>query len=255
MKGSTFYQPQINRRGSVLVVGVGAHEGLGAAIARRFALEGNTVVIAGRNKEKIEITESILSAEGLSIASVVGDAEDVDDMVRFVQTAQNKAPLVAAIHNAGTNHPAPFLEIGQTSFEKHWREHTLGGFLLAQTALPLLLSHGGGSLLFTGASGALRGRAHYAAFAVAKAGLRMLAQSLAREYGPHGIHVGHIIIDGGIHGERLLSRLSQTGHQPKKELDGLLDIEAVADVYWMLHQQHRSAWTLELDLRPWVEPF
>ena len=115
----------------------------------------------------------------------------------------------------------------------------------------MLLSHGGGSLFFTGASGSLRGKANFAPFAAAKGALRNLAQSIAREYGPQNIHVGHVIVDGGIAGERLLSRVP--GLADQRGPDGMLNIDAIAEAYWFMHHQQRSAWTHELDLRPWAE--
>ena len=241
------------RKGSLLVVGVGAPQGLGAAIARRFAQGGYPVVIAGRNAPKLKLTEEALKADGFDILSVIGDASLAPDAQRFVAAAQGVAPLSIAVHNAGSNRPAPFLRITEQDFESHWREHALGGFHLAQAALPTLIENGGGSLIFTGASGSLRGKANFAPFAAAKAALRNLAQSIAREYGPQGVHVGHVVIDGGIEGERLLSRLPELKDQ--RGPDGMLHIDAIADAYWVLHHQHRSAWTLELDLRPWSETF
>jgi NAD(P)-dependent dehydrogenase (short-subunit alcohol dehydrogenase family) len=136
----------------------------------------------------------------------------------------------------------------------------LGGFLFARAALPLLLdapdtpdATSAGSLLFTGATASLRGRPPFAAFASAKAGLRSLAQSLAREFGPRGVHVAHVVIDGGIDGERLRSAAPQRAESAGT--DGLLQPDAIAESYWQLHNQARSAWTQELDLRPWREPF
>ncbi len=241
------------KESSVLIVGVGAWQGLGAALARRFASGGHPVVIAGRNAEKLEATAAELKKSGATASRVIGDAAQAADARRFVTEAERLAPLGAAIHNAGGNEPGPFLQVSEERFTRHWREHALGGFQLAQAALPLLLQHGGGSLFFTGASASLRGKAMFAPFASAKAALRNLAQSIAREYGPQNIHVGHIVVDGGIAGERLLSRNPQL-----RELrggDGLLDPDAIAAAFWNLHHQHRSAWTLELDLRPWKESF
>jgi NAD(P)-dependent dehydrogenase (short-subunit alcohol dehydrogenase family) len=240
-------------KGSVLVVGVGASRGLGAAIARRFLSGGHPVMVAGRNAEKLETTLSELKEIGPSVRSVVGDASSAKDAERFVAAAESLAPLAVAVHNAGGNAPSPFLKLSAASFEQHWREHALGGFFISQAALPVLLRNGGGSLFFTGASGSLRGKANFAPFASAKAALRALAQSIAREFGPQGIHVGHVIIDGGIEGERLLSRLPLLRDQ--RGPDGMLNIDAIAEAYWVLHHQHRSAWTLELDLRPWSEQF
>jgi NAD(P)-dependent dehydrogenase (short-subunit alcohol dehydrogenase family) len=239
--------------GSVLVVGVGATRGLGAAIARRFGREGFPVAIAGRNAEKLAAAEAALKAEGLEVAAVIGDGSRAEDARRFVEAGQALGPLAVVVHNAGSNRPSPFLQVAEADFEAHWREHVLGGFQVAQAALPVLLDRGEGSLFFTGASGSLRGKANFAPFASAKAGLRNLAQSLAREFGPKGIHVGHVVVDGGIEGERLLSRMPQLKEQ--RGPDGMLNIDAIADAYWAMHQQHRSAWTLELDVRPWAENF
>jgi NAD(P)-dependent dehydrogenase (short-subunit alcohol dehydrogenase family) len=241
------------RKRSVLVVGVGAEQGLGAAIARRFAAGGHPVAIAGRNAPKLEATAAALAATGAEVTSIVGDASEPADQQRFVAAAEALAPLAAAVQNAGGNRPSPFLEVSAKVFEEHWREHVLGAFHLAQAALPVLLGHGGGSLLFTGASGSLRGTARFASFGSAKGGLRNLAQSIAREFGPQNIHVGHVVVDGGIAGERLLSRVP--GLADQRGPDGLLDIDAIAEAYWFMHHQQRSAWTLELDVRPWAERF
>lgn len=239
--------------GSVLVVGVGASQGLGAAIARRFAAGGYPVAIAGRNTAKLEETADELRASGAKVVVEVGDASLRADSDRFVAAAESLAPLALAIHNAGSNNPAPFLKLSEDQFEAHWREHALGGFQTAQAALPALLKRGEGSLIFTGASGSLRGKANFAPFASAKAALRNLGQSLAREFGPRNIHVAHVVIDGGIEGDRLLTRVPQLAEQ--RGPDGLLHIDAIAEAYWTLHHQHRSAWTQELDLRPWAENY
>jgi NAD(P)-dependent dehydrogenase (short-subunit alcohol dehydrogenase family) len=222
-------------RGSVLVAGVGAAKGLGAAIARRFAAGGYPVALAGRSADKLEPVVAALNAAGAKAVGVVGDVANAADVSRFIAAAQSLGPLAAAVHNAGGNRPA------------------LGGFHLGQAAVPALLASGGGSLIFTGASGSLRGKANFAPFAAAKAALRALAQSIAREYGPQGVHVGHVVIDGGIEGERLLSLRPQL--LDERGPDGMLNIDAIAEAYWTLHHQHRSAWTLELDLRPWSESF
>ena len=237
----------------MLVVGVGASRGLGAGIARRFARGGYAVAIAGRNADKLRSTARELEAAGARVAHIVGDAVRAEDARRFVGEAERLAPLAVAVHNAGGFEPAPFLQVSEDAFERHWREHALGGFQLAQAALPVVLAHGGGSLFFTGATASLRGKANSAAFASAKAALRNLAQSIAREYGSKNIHVGHMVVDGGIGGERLLSRAPRL--QQERGPDGLLEPEAIDEAYWYLHHQHRSAWTLELDVRPWSENF
>lgn len=246
-------QPTSRPDASVLIVGVGAARGLGAAIARRFAKGGYAVALAGRNEVKLRATAEALLVETPHVTWAVGDAARAEDARRFVAKAEELAPLALAVQNAGSNNPVPFLETDQAHFEGHWREHSLSAFHLAQAALPLMLARGSGTLIFTGASASLRGKARFGSFAAAKAGMRMLSQSLAREFGKQGIHVANVVIDGGIEGDRLLSRHPHLEQQ--SGADGLLNIDAIADAYWMLHHQHRSAWTEELDLRPWAEVF
>lgn len=247
--------------GSIVISGVGAIEGVGAAIARRFGREGYPVVIAGRSTDKLRATREALESDGVLVQAISGDGSRPEDVRRFVAAAEELAPLAIAVHNAGSNRPAPFLEMPEEDFEIHWREHALGAFHLARAALPALLARQdstrpfvhGPSLFFTGASGSLRGKANFAPFAAAKGALRNLSQSLAREFGPQGVHVAHVVIDGGIAGERLLSK--RPGLAEQRGPDGLLNIDAIADAYWTLHHQHRSAWSQELDLRPWSESF
>jgi NAD(P)-dependent dehydrogenase (short-subunit alcohol dehydrogenase family) len=151
--------------------------------------------------------------------------------------------------NAGTYEPGGILDITPEAFERCWRVGCLGGFLVSQAAARLMIAAGAGTIVFTGATASLRGSAGFANLAVPKFGLRALAQSLARELGPKGIHVAHVIIDGQIESERSRPLLSQRGPA------SLLDPEAIADTYYQLHRQPRDAWTQELDLRPWVEKF
>lgn len=248
-------------QGSIVIAGVGSLKGVGAAIARRFGREGYPVVIAGRSADKLLATAEALAADGIRVQAVSGDVAKPEDVKRFVAAAEELAPLAVAVHNAGSNRPAPFLDQAEDEFQVHWREHALGGYNLARAALPALLArqdasqlftHGAG-LFFTGASGSLRGKAGFAAFSAAKGALRNLSQSLAREFGAKGVHVAHVIIDGGISGERLLSKMPDLADQ--RGPDGLLNIDAIADAYWTLHHQHRSAWSQEVDLRPWLESF
>jgi NAD(P)-dependent dehydrogenase (short-subunit alcohol dehydrogenase family) len=239
--------------GSVLVLGVGAARGLGAGTARVFAAAGHPVVIAGRNAEKLrEAAESILAVGG-TVRVAVGDVTNAADVTRFVASAEALAPLHVAIQNAGGNRPSPFLKVTPESFEEHWRSHAFAGFLLGQAALPGMLQRKSGTIIFTGATGSLRGSTNFSPFAAAKAALRMIAQSLAREFGPHGIHVAHVVIDGAIDGERVLSR--DPAIRERFGPDGMLNPDKIAEVYLTLHRQHRSAWTHELDVRPWSEKF
>ncbi|NIO43076.1 MAG: SDR family NAD(P)-dependent oxidoreductase, partial [Burkholderiales bacterium] len=223
------------------------------ASARRFAREGLHVVVAGRTAEKVERVAEEIRALGGSSEAVVGDAANEDDAGRFVETAETTGPLRLVLHNSGSNRRDPFIELATVDFEQIWREHCLAGFLTGRETVRRMMPRGRGTILFTGASGSLRGSAYYAAFAAAKAGLRAVAQSMAREFGPKGIHVAHVVIDGGIAGDRFLSRFPNAEQQ--RGPDGLLAIDAIAEAYWQLHIQHRSAWTLEQDLRPWLEKF
>ena len=243
----------IDKKGTVLVSGVGSSSGLGAAIARRFAKGGYPEVIAGRSEEKLQSTLNELVAEGATAKMQLLDVGDVKSVVKVIEETESEGSIEMAVHNAGGNNPAPFLEVTQDSFTTHWREHTLGAFLLAQTVLPYFLERKRGTLIFTGASGSLRGKAKFSPFSAAKGGVRNLAQSLSREFGPQNIHVGHVVVDGGIDGERLNRRAPKL--KAERGVDGMLNIDAIAEAYWMLHHQHRSAWTLELDLRPWSENF
>lgn len=239
--------------GNALIVGVGAAKGLGAAAARVFAAAGFDVTIAGRNASKLEEAAKSIAAAGRAPRVAVGDVTRAEDVARFMSVANEAGPITVAVHNAGGNSPAPFLEVTQAVFEQHWREHALGGFLLAQAILPKMVEQGAGTLIFTGATGSVRGSARFSPFAAAKGALRNLAQSIAREFGPKGIHVAHVIIDGVIHGDRANALIPQL--ESRFGPDGMLEPDHIAANYLTLHRQHRSAWTHELDLRPWSEKF
>ncbi|HEV3426764.1 MAG TPA: SDR family NAD(P)-dependent oxidoreductase [Paraburkholderia sp.] len=243
------------------IVGVGASAGLGAALARRFANEGYTVVLTGRTASRIEAIAAEIRAQGGHAVAAAADVTDEAQIAQIAAQVRGQGTLRSAIFNAGNAVRAPTLELETAQFEQAWRTNVLGGFVFARAALPLLLAApdattsatGAGSLIFTGATASLRGRPPFAAFASAKAGLRSLSQSLAREFSPRGVHVAHVVIDGGIDGERLRSAAPQRANDAGP--DGLLNIDAIAGSYWQLHQQNRSAWTQEIDLRPWREPF
>ena len=237
-----------------LVVGVGSTMGLGAAIARRFATGGFHVLAAGRTSEKVsQVVEDLRARTGGSADVLVGDAALPHEAERFLSVASSAGNLEVVVYNAGQNRRESIFDVTPQTFELFWREHCFGGFLLGQAAARAFRDRGRGTIIFTGATGSLRGKSGFAAFAAAKSGLRAVAQSMARELGPMGIHVANVIIDGGIEGERFLSKFPD--ERTKRGPDGLLNIEDIAETYWMLHHQPRSTWTLELDLRPWAEPF
>jgi NAD(P)-dependent dehydrogenase (short-subunit alcohol dehydrogenase family) len=233
--------------------GVGAVEGLGAALARRFAKGGFTVAVSGRSPAKLEaVVESIRAEDGEAVA-VPADAGNEDDILAAIKTVRELGQLRVAIFNVGNSVAAPSLELSADLFEQTWRASTLGGFLFARESTRALLESGGGTLLFTGATASLRGKPPFTAFAAAKSGLRSLSQSFAREFGPQNVHVAHVVIDGSINGERLRSHAPQRLEQLGTE--GSLQLEDIAEAYWYLHSQPRSAWTQELDLRPFKEAF
>ena len=245
------------KRPSAIVVGVGAEQGLGAAVARRFAAGGHHVFVAGRTPDRIEQVVQTIRGAGGSAEPVITDTTSEEDVLRLFELAFEPRTDVdlpdVVIYNAGNNRRLDFRELSAAQFEEYWRVCCFGGFLVGREAARRLVPLGRGTVLFTGASASLRGRPGFAHFAAAKAGLRMISQSMAREYGPLGIHVAHVVIDGGILGERLVSRNPQILEQRGE--DGLLEIDAIAETYWHLHCQPRSAWAQEIDLRPYKEPF
>ncbi len=237
---------------TAVVAGVGPPQGLGAAIARRFAREGFRLTIIGRSPEKVEATVADLRARGTRVEAVVGDVTDEALVRRAVAGADAAdAPLEAALFNAGGNWPQSFLAMDQAFLESMWRVNALAGFFFAKAAIEVMLPRQRGVLIFTGASGSMRGRANFGGFAQAKAALRALAQSAAREFGPQGIHVGHVVVDGAIDGDRINTFLPDL--KASRGPDGLLAPDAIAENYWTLFCQPRSAWTHELDVRPWSE--
>jgi NAD(P)-dependent dehydrogenase (short-subunit alcohol dehydrogenase family) len=242
---------------TALVVGVGAERGLGAALCRRFASGGYHVIVAGRTPAKIEQVVSAIAGAGGSTEAVQTDATDEASIGRLFDRAmspgEGREPIDLVVSNAGNNQKIDFRDITAAQFEDFWRVGCFSGFLVGREAARRLLPLGRGTVIFTGASASIRGKPGFAHFSAAKAGLRMISQSMAREYGPLGIHVAHVVVDGGINGERLLRRAPDLIKERGE--DGLLSIDAIAEAYWFIHKQERSAWTQELDLRPYKEVF
>ena len=240
-----------------VVLGVGAEKGLGAAASRRFAREGYDVLVAGRTAAKVEKVVDTIRKHGGSATPMTVDGTKEAEVIALWDKAMaadaDGNPADLAVFNMGNNAAVDIREMTAQHFEDSWRVGCFAGFLFGREAVRRLAPLGRGTVIFTGASGSLRGRPRFAAFNATKGGLRLFVQSLAREFGPQGLHIAHSIIDGGIEGERLLSRMPD--RKDKAGADGLLNIEAIADSYWHLHTQHRSAWTHEIDLRPYKEPF
>lgn len=240
----------MNVRKAVLVVGAG--DATGGAIARRFAREGYIACVTRRNADKLAPLVAQIEADGGEAHAFGSDARKEEEMASLVREIEmNIAPIEVAIFNIGANVRFDVLDTTARVYYKVWEMACFAGFLMGRETARVMLPRGRGSIFFTGATASLRGRAGFAAFAGAKHGLRALAQSMAKELGPKGIHVAHPVIDGAIDTEFI--RENFPDRYALKDRDGILNPEHIADAYWMLHQQPRDAWTHELDLRPWIE--
>lgn len=238
---------------TAVIVGVGSRAGLGAALARRFAREGLRVFVAGRTAQSLEDVAATIREPGGLAEPRVTDASREADVVALLDEAAGRGDLEVVAYNVGNNAMAPALDMDATMFESLWRQNALGGFLVGREAARRMLPRGKGTILFTGATASLRARPPFTGFASAKAALRAVAQGLAREFGPQGLHVAHVVIDGVINGEYARDRFPDFVRA--KGADGLLDPDAIAEAFLALHVQPRSAWTHEHDLRPFKEPF
>jgi NAD(P)-dependent dehydrogenase (short-subunit alcohol dehydrogenase family) len=235
-----------------VIAGVG--EGLGLAISRRFAAAGFKVVMFARDEDKLRGYErQIRATGGVAIAMRVDLRVEVEVAAALEKIETQIGPIEVAIYNAGAQHRKPLLDISGDAFEKVWRLGCFGAFIFGREAVRQMLPRRKGTILFTGATSSVRGGANFGAFAAAKFGTRAVVQSIAREFGPQGIHAATVIIDGAVDMpaiHRMMPELVKT-----LPLDGMLSTDAVADTYYQLHCQHRSAWTLEADVRPYSEKF
>jgi NAD(P)-dependent dehydrogenase (short-subunit alcohol dehydrogenase family) len=221
---------------------------LGWAVAQRFAEAGMRVVAAARDEAHLNrLLADDTTGRVSAFAGDASDGEQVDALFEFALTEAGPPDVV--VFNAGTFEPGGVLEIAPEDFERCWRVGCYAGFLVGQAAARLMVARGSGTLIFTGATASLRGSARFANLAVPKFGLRALAQSMARELGPAGVHVAHVVIDGQIESERYRHLTAERGP------DSLLEPAAIAETYYQLHRQPRSAWVHELDVRPWLEKF
>jgi len=233
---------------------IGAGDATGGAIARRFARDGFIACVTRRNADKLEPLLQRIRSEGGAAHGFGSDARDETQMAELVATIERDvAPIEVAVFNIGANVRFDITETTERVYRKVWEMGALAGFLMGREAARVMTPRGRGTILFTGATSSLRGSAGFAAFAGAKHALRALAQSMARELGPKGIHVAHVVIDGAIDTQFIRENFPE--RYAMKEQDGILDPDAIAENYWLLHQQPRSAWTHELDLRPWMEKF
>ncbi|MFP6654526.1 MAG: SDR family oxidoreductase [Myxococcota bacterium] len=232
----------------------GAGEGLGGAIARRFARGGYHVCVVRRQAEKLNgLCEAIRESDGVATAFGVDARKEEPVVDFFTQVEKEIGPIEVAVHNIGANVSIPVVDFEARKYFKIWEMACFSGFLVGREAARRMLARGKGTILFTGATASTRGRQGMAGFAGAKHALRALAQSMARELGPQGIHVAHTIVDGPIDMPWIRENFPKlVAERPK---DGLLQPDDLAESYWMLHKQARSAWTFELDMRPFMEPW
>ena len=230
------------------ILGVGP--GLGAAVARRFAREGFAVALMARNEDGLSGIRQEIEEDGGAALSISADATDPASVEKaFGRVREGLGDPEVFVYNAGAFQMGGILEIPPDRFDECFRANCAGAFYAAQQVLPAMVEAGRGTILLTSATASLRGSARFSALAVGKFGLRALAQSMAREFGPQGIHVAHVVIDGQINTPRVSERF------PDREAHTMLSPDAIAETYWQLHIQDHTAWTLELDLRPAVESF
>lgn len=242
-----------------VIVGAGTPQGIGGAACTRFAAAGMHVYATGRSLDKVQETASSIIDNGGKASAVAVDATQPTSVFElFEKVAENgHVPEVVVFNASERNLPKGMMSMTPEYVENMWRVCCFGGFLTGQEAIRRMLPQGRGTLIFTGASASLRGRAKFGGFAAAKAGLRTHAQAMAREFQPKGIHVAHVVIDGLVAGDRA----SQFGYGLGKAYllsrgeEGSLDPAAIAETYWQLHIQPRTAWTHELELRPFKEKF
>jgi len=228
---------------TAIVIGVGPDRGLGAQLCRRFAASGLHVIVAGRTQSALDAVAGAIASTGGKATAMVADATSETDITSLFDRAGSELEL--AIYNAGNNTPGRIVEMDAAYFEQSWRVVCFGGFLFAREAVKRMLPQKSGTLLFTGASASLRGRPGFGAFNSSKAGLRALAQAMAKEYAPDGIHVGHVVIDGAIAGDKIFQRFPDAASREQ----ALVSIEGIVDAFEFLYRQPPRAWSFELDVR------
>jgi len=241
---------ETSKNKAVLVIGAG--DATGGAIARRFAREGYIACVTRRSADKLQPLVEAIRAEGGRAQGFASDARKEDDIIKLVDDIEHDVgPIEVMVFNIGANVPSSILEETARKYFKIWEMACFSGFLAGREVAKRMVTRGRGTILFTGATAGMRGAANFAAFAGAKHALRALAQSMARELGPKGIHVAHVVVDGAI--DTAFIRENFPERYALKDQDGILNPEHIAENYWYLHTQPRDAWTHELDLRPWIE--
>ena len=233
-----------------LVIGVGPLNGLGGQLCRKIAQNSFEVFVAGRTKRSLDDVVNTILKDGNKAIPLVVDATDEDQIKNMIRDVG--PGLDFAIYNVGNSRPGKIIEMDASYFRESWESGCFGGFLFAKEVIKtFLFEKTAGTLIFTGASASLRGKSNFGAFNSAKGALRNLAQALAKEYAENSIHVSHVIVDGGLAGERIKQRLSDFEQRVKE--GKLINIENVTDAYMFLYNQSKEAWTFELDLRTFQE--
>ncbi len=233
---------------------IGAGDYIGSEIAKKFAAEGFTIFAGRRDGAKLEPLVKDIKAAGGEIHARSLDARKEEEIISFLGDADKHAPLEVCIFNIGANVNFPILDTTERVFRKVWEMACYSGFLTGREAARLMLPRGKGNIFFTGATASLRGGSGFAAFASAKFGLRAVAEATARELGPKNIHVAHLIIDSGVDTAWVRERREQLwGKEALDNPDLLMPPAAVAESYWQLYQQPRTAWTFEMQIRPFGE--
>ena len=231
---------------------IGAGDALGGAIAKRFARAGYTACVTRRTVEKLAALKAEIESAGGTCHAFGSDAREEEDVIKlFAQIEAEIGPIEVFVFNIGGNVRFGITDMTARVYRKVWEMCAFGGFLTGREAARVMLPRKKGTIIFTGATASLRGGVGFSAFAGGKHALRALAQSMARELGPQGIHVGHVVIDGGIDTPFIKERFPE--RYALKDQDGILNPDHIAENYWTLHSQPRDAWTFELDLRPWIE--
>lgn len=240
----------MNNKKVVLVVGAG--DATGGAIAKRFANEGFVACVTRRSADKLQPLVETIQQNGGEAYGFACDARKEEDVIALIEDIETRlGPIEAFVFNIGANVPCSILEETARKYFKIWEMACFSGFLNAREVAKRMVTRERGTILFTGATAGLRGASGFAAFAGAKHGIRALAQSMARELGPRGIHIAHVVVDGAIDTDFIRSNFPEK--YATKDQDGILNPDHIAENYWYLHSQPRDAWTFELDLRPWNE--
>ena len=235
---------------SALVVGVGPERGLGGALCKKFAANGHHVFVAGRSMDKLDLVVAAVENDGGNATAVVCDATSESSVISLFDAVVNSGhgPCDLAVYNVGNSTPGKIRDMEADYFEQAWKTLCLGGFLFGREVARRMDK---GTLIYTGASASLRGKAGYGAFNSGKSALRTFAQALAKEHGPQGIHVAHVIIDGGIAGDKWFSRLD--GDSDEELEKKFISLEGLAEAYWNIYQQSPQAWSFEVDIRTSLE--